>query len=39
MWHEMMSCNLTQNNACDKRCMWWNAWSCNLAQNNTCDMK
>ena len=34
MWHEMMSCNLTQNNACDMTVM-----SCNLTQNNACDMK
>ena len=34
MWYEMMSCNLTQNNA------WWHEMmSCNLTQNNACDMK
>ena len=30
MWHEMMSCNLTQNNACDMN-------ACNLTHDN--DMK
>ena len=32
MWHEMMSCNLTQNNACDMK------WCHVITQNNTCDM-
>ena len=31
----MMSCNLTQNNACACDEMM----SCNLTQNNACDMK
>ena len=38
MWHEIMSCNLTQNNACDMK--WWcNLTQNNATQNNACDMK
>ena len=39
MWHEIMSCNLTQNNAGENQLMWHEMMSCNFTQNNAYDMK